>query len=302
MISFVLSISGPFRQSWPNSSSRLDADERKPIVQGTQSSHQVPVGAELRLCKFPPPSLVRRLLGKFCHAAGNNLWHVSPLPQYENFGKLFPSFLGTTNCFLGTFYATKVISIVFGNYKLLFGSFLCNKSFFHFFGGNYKLLLGNFFATKAALVSKLVYGTFVLLGNEKLWFFKLFLGTTNCFFGTFYATKYFPLVLGTNNCCLGTLYATKVISIAFGNYKLLLGNFLCNKSYFHHFWGRTTNCFLGTFYATKVISIVLGNYKLLLGNFLCNKSYFHRFWELQIASWELFMQQKLPWCVAHFIL
>ena len=64
----------------------------------------------------------------------------------------------------------------------------------------------------------------------------------------------------------------------------------------------TTNCFLGTFYATKVISIVLGNYKLLLGNFLCNKSYFHRFWELQIASWALFMQQKLPWCVAHFIL
>ena len=159
MISFVLSISGPFRQSWPNSSSRLDADERKPIVQGTQSSHQVPVGAELRLCKFPPPSLVRRLLGKFCHAAGNNLWHVSPLPQYENFGKLFPSFLGTTNCFLGTFYATKVISIVFGNYKLLFGSFLCNKSFFHFFGGNYKLLLGNFFATKAALVC----GTFHLV-------------------------------------------------------------------------------------------------------------------------------------------
>ena len=29
--------------------------------------------------------------------------------------KLFPLFLGTTNCFLGAFYATKVISIVFGN-------------------------------------------------------------------------------------------------------------------------------------------------------------------------------------------
>ena len=168
MISFVLSISGPFRQSWPNSSSRLDADERKPIVQGTQSSHQVPVGAELRLCKFPPPSLVRRLLGKFCHAAGNNLWHVSPLPQYENFGKLFPSFLGTTNCFLGTFYATKVISIVFGNYKLLFGSFLCNKSYLHCFW-------------------ELKIAFWELFMQQK--FFPLFSGTTNCFWGTFLQQK-----------------------------------------------------------------------------------------------------------------
>ena len=169
MISFVLSISGPFRQSWPNSSSRLDADERKPIVQGTQSSHQVPVGAELRLCKFPPPSLVRRLLGKFCHAAGNNLWHVSPLPQYENFGKLFPLLLGTTNCFLGTFYATKVISTIFGD--------------------------------------GLQIASWELFMQQKL--FPLFWGTTNCFLGTFYATKVISIVFGNYKLLLENFLCNK---------------------------------------------------------------------------------------------
>ena len=217
--------------------------------------------------------------------------------------KLSPLFLGTKNCFLGTFYATKVFSIVFGNYKLLLGNFFATKAACYM-AHLFYLAMKNFGFLNCFWELQIASLELFMQQNIFHWFWELIIVAWEHFM----QQKLFPLLLGTTNCFLGTFYATKVISTIFGDgLQIASWELFMQQKLFPLFWG-TTNCFLGTFYATKVISIVFGNYKLLLENFLCNKSClcvwhisscneklwlaFLLFWGLRNGSWKVFMQLR----------
>ena len=105
--------------------------------------------------------------------------------------KLFPPILGT-------------------DYKLLLGNFLCNKSYFHCFG-------------------ELQIASWELFMQQKL--FPSFLGITNCFLGTFYATKA-ALVCGTFHLVMKNF---GLLFYCFGDYEMVLEKFSCN-------WGPPRSC------------------------------------------------------------
>ena len=203
--------------------------------------------------------------------------------------KLSPLFLGTKNCFLGTFYATKVFSIVFGNYKLLLGNFFATKAACYM-AHLFYLAMKNFGFLNCFWELQIASLELFMQQNIFHWFWELIIVAWEHFM----QQKLFPLLLGTTNCFLGTFYATKVISTNFGDgLQIASWELFMQQKLFPLFWG-TTNCFLGTFYATKVISIVFGNYKLLLENFLCNKSCLC-VWHISSCNEKLWLAFLLFW-------